>query len=560
MGSQKKRHTKKKNPQPARVESKSKEIKPLKINLGIIVFLVLFAYILIMVVSYFRSEHITPYEVKVGSLAVNNTYHGVVLRDEQVINSAYSGYINYYTRENEKMSSGSMVYTVDSTGRLSDMVNNDTGDGSTISETDLNELRNQISDFATSFTEKRYNETYDFKYKLEGTVLKFANSNVLANIDKLREENYSDSIDFGYAPNSGVVIYSNDGYEELTAETITPDQVEGKDYTKKQFHSNDLIAEGDPAYKLITSEDWTILIEIDEDKATSLANESYIEVRFLKNNYTAWAAVSILRQNGRIYARLDFNNSMITFAGDRFLEIELLDHAEEGLKIPNSSIVERAFYLIPEEYLTKGGNSGESGFIRDSYNENGEQIPEFVPATLYSLKDGEYYVDESVFNIGDYLILPDSTEGEKYPISKQATLIGVYNINKGYADFKQITILNQNEEYAIVKSNTEYGLSVYDHIVLKGNSVNENDFIYELKKDNSVNTENGEVDIDDVKSKNEELLNNGDSATDESIDISVDNLTTEFGDGIDTDDETDNPAIDDNTDQLDINIEEGEPE
>ncbi len=55
----------------------------------------------------------------------------------------------------------------------------------------------------------------------------------------------------------------------------------------------------------------------------------------------------------------------------------------------------------------------------------------------------------------------------------------MYNINKGYADFKQITILNQNEEYAIVKSNSEYGLAVYDYIALKGDSVTENDFIYD---------------------------------------------------------------------------------
>ena len=87
-----------------------------------------------------------------------------------------------------------------------------------------------------------------------------------------------------------------------------------------------------------------------------------------------------------------------------------------------------------------------------------------------------YSLPKSLFEIGDYIIMPDSAE--KYAISKKAALIGVYNINKGYADFKQITILNQNEEYAIVKSNTEYGLSVYDHIVLDGNSVNENDFIY----------------------------------------------------------------------------------
>ena len=64
-------------------------------------------------------------------------------------------------------------------------------------------------------------------------------------------------------------------------------------------------------------------------------------------------------------------------------------------------------------------------------------------------------------------------------MSKRATLIGVYNINKGYADFKQINILYKNDEYSIVESGTTYGLSVYDYIVLDAESVNENDFIYE---------------------------------------------------------------------------------
>ncbi|MCR5733148.1 MAG: hypothetical protein K6G22_00955, partial [Lachnospiraceae bacterium] len=102
---------------------------------------------------------------------------------------------------------------------------------------------------------------------------------------------------------------------------------------------------------------------------------------------------------------------------------------------------------------------------------------EFVETTIYNRTETEYYVDESVFDIGDYVVDPQG--GEKYPISKQGTLIGVYNINKGYADFKQITILYQNEEYSIVKSNAEYGLSVYDHIVLDGSTVKENDLIYE---------------------------------------------------------------------------------
>ena len=55
----------------------------------------------------------------------------------------------------------------------------------------------------------------------------------------------------------------------------------------------------------------------------------------------------------------------------------------------------------------------------------------------------------------------------------------MYNINKGYADFKQINILYQNEEYSIVKSNTQYGLNVYDYIVLDAASVEEDEIINE---------------------------------------------------------------------------------
>ena len=450
---------------------------PLNINLGGIIFAVLFVYIIVVVVSYFRSTPITPYEVQLGSLAVNNTYTGIALRAEDVVMSNYSGYVNYYAREGERVAKDSMVYTVDSSGEISEMLSKGADEGVALSDEDMSELKAQISSFATGFSPVSFLDTYNFKFDIEGTVVKLANYKVLSGIDSLSAANLADSISFGYAGESGIVVYSNDGYEALTAEEVTEESFDREKYVKKQFHNNDLVAEGEPAYKLITSEDWSIVAPIDEDKGKELENENYINVRFLKNNYTSWAAVSVLHQEGQIYAKLDFNNSMITFATDRFLEIELLSNAKEGLKIPNSAIVEKSFYLIPVAYLASGDNSDETGFMRETYLEDGTVSAEFVKATIYNQTDDEYYVDESVFSIGDYVVMPST--GDKYPVSKQGTLIGVYNINKGYADFKQITILYQNEEYSIVKSNTEYGLSVYDHIVLKGDSVNENDFIYE---------------------------------------------------------------------------------
>ena len=167
---------------------------------------------------------------------------------------------------------------------------------------------------------------------------------------------------------------------------------------------------------------------------------------------------------------------MITFCTDRYLDIELIENESPGLKIPNSSIVEKEFFLVPAEYITKGGDRSEDGVMKESYAEDGSVSTEFVPTTIYNATETEYYVDDSILRIGDYIIKPDSND--KYAISKKASLIGVYNINKGYADFKQINILYQNEEYSIVESNTQYGLNVYDYIVLDAKTVNEDDIIY----------------------------------------------------------------------------------
>lgn len=43
------------------------------------------------------------------------------------------------------------------------------------------------------------------------------------------------------------------------------------------------------------------------------------------------------------YVQLDFTNSMITFATERYIDLEILYNREEGLKIPNSAIVEKNF-------------------------------------------------------------------------------------------------------------------------------------------------------------------------------------------------------------------------
>ena len=423
---------------------------------------------------YFSTKHIIGYEVVSGSLSVPNVYKGVALRQEELVGASSAGYVNYFAREGEHVAKGDLVYTVDQSGKIAELINTGS-EAIQLSDSDLRELRSDILIFQHNYSDAEFEDVYDFRFDIKGMALKLSNYNMLGNVDSISGAG-TGMVSFCSAPESGIVVYSVDGYENLTPETISVNSLDSAAYEKKQLVSNELVSAGDTAYKLITDENWSIIIEVTEERAVQLESEEYVEVRFLKNQYTSWAKVDILRKGETVLAQLTFNNSMVTFATDRFIDIEIISDDEQGLKIPNSAIVEKEFYLIPKEYAQLGSKGELNGFLRETYDENGNISSELVEASIYSESDTDYYVDTSMLRIGDYIIMPDSQN--KYPISKVGTLIGVYNMDKGYADFKEITVLYSNEEYSIVKSNTQYGLTVYDHIVLDASSVKENDFLH----------------------------------------------------------------------------------
>ena len=452
--------------------------KPLNINIGMLIFAAIFVYIIVCIFGYFTAKHIVPYEVKEGSLTSNNIYQGIALRSEEIVTATQAGYINYYAREGERVGVGNLVYTLDESGKLSEYLNDEGSGENSLSEQDLTELKTEILGFTTEFNETNFSQVCYFKYDVNGTVLKLANANILDNIDKINNSGISELVAFCSAPKSGIVIYSIDGYEDLTLEQFTGDLFKNSEYEKTQLISNELIASGDPVYKLSTNEDWSIVIQTDSEKANELIELEYVKVKFLKNQNTSWGEVSTYTNpDGEVFVKLTFNNSMMTFCTDRFIDIELITEDETGLKIPNSSIVEKEFFIVPKSYVTKSGTNEETGVMRETFDENGNATTEFIESTIYHETETEYYLDDSQLRIGDYILMPETMQ--KQSISKRGTLIGVYNINKGYADFKQINILYQNDEYAVVKSNTRYGLSAYDYIVLDASSVEEDEIINE---------------------------------------------------------------------------------
>lgn len=443
-----------------------------------IIFGVMFIYIIICLIMYMQTEHLSGYEVKTGSLTVNNVYHGIALREETLYQSVDAGYVYYFAPEGTHVACGDLVYAVDSSGKLAEIMN-EASEDTNLTNADYNSLRARIINYRSGFDETEFSTVYDFKYSLQSEVTKLNNNAVAYALNELGN---ATGISRYYADRAGAVVFFSDGYEDLTPQEITSDSYNMENYTKNMYLAGSRFGKSDPVYKLVTKEDWEIVIQVDTERVADLQKAEYVKVKFMEDQYETWGKVNVYNQDeeaGVTFVGLTFTNSMINYVTERFIDIELILEEETGLKIPNSAIADRNFFLIDEDYIIENGGDGKKGVMRQTFTEDNEMTTEFVETPIYKFEEesGTYYVDENVLRVGDVIYKENSQE--TYTVSKQASLTGVFNINKGYADFKQIIVLYDNDEYSIVESNTEYGLRPYDYIALDASTVTADQLVYE---------------------------------------------------------------------------------
>lgn len=432
-------------------------------------------YIIYIVSTYANKTKIFSYQVKEGTLAESSIYTGIAIRDEESFTATTTGYVQYFAREGEHVGVGDMVYTIDESGSLMEMLDSNQGKNG-LSKKDLASLKTQISEFSLSFDTRNFTKTYDFKYSMDGEVLKLANMNILTKLGDVNSKSYSDLVKISNAPKAGYVVYSTDGYESISINGINESYFKKEGYDKKQLLNTELVDSGSTIYKLIKSEDWNIVIQLSEGKAKELQDAGYVKVRFLEDQRECQAGITVCQGTDGYYGILSFNNSVMNYCNQRFIDIEILNTEKAGLKIPVSSLVHKEFFLVPKDFVLEQSEDNKLKFLKKTFKEDGTISADPIKVEVYSENDDYYYIDDSQLRIGDYLIKADTQD--EYPVSTKGELVGVYNMNKGYADFRRVEILYQNEEYAIVESHTTYGLNVYDFIVLDSSAVKENDILY----------------------------------------------------------------------------------
>ena len=323
-------------------------------------------------------------------------------------------------------------------------------------------MQNSSSNFSSIYNTKNsvISELTDSQYSI-----------IMDDLDTIIENTGSKELFHkGNALKPGIILYSTDGYENYTEDRIDKNTFDSSSYELNNLQKVDIINVGEPVYRLIKSDNWSIYVELNETEASYFSEKSSVQIRFVDSDITCRADMTVINKNGTYFGKISLSKYMINFAEQRFIKIEITQNSHVGLKIPVTSVVKKNFYTIPKEYITASNN-----FVRISYSSTGEMLTEPVNATIYDLDETYYYVSMNDFDSGDVIMAADT--GKQYIIGTMGELTGVYCVNRGYASFRMVEIIDENNEYYIVKSGTTYGLSVYDHIVLDYRTVDENKLI-----------------------------------------------------------------------------------
>ena len=327
-----------------------------------------------------------------------------------------------------------------------------------------------MSSFTINYSGSAFQKTYDLKATMESSISEIIEQNSSGYVNVRNQCN---------APASGFVVYNIDGMETLKEEQLTTEAFDQTRYSSTKLRNQKNGRAGQPLFKLITDENWALYFPIDKKLLTELSDMTKIRFRFLKDNETFTAPFSVIQNGDQAFGKISMDNSLVRYATDRFLEIELVMNKKSGLKIPSSAIVDRVFYRIPEEYVIKNADTDKEIALKvEHFAGDGSSNVSYITANVYRYENNEYLVDQKVLSEGDYIQLEDSAKRIQVQEKNLETLHGVYNINKGYAVFREITVIDENEEYCIVESNNVYGLAAYDYIVLDASLVKEDQIVY----------------------------------------------------------------------------------
>lgn len=468
---------------------------------------------IVALVSDFTKTKVSTQIVQEGSLDTSLMLDGVVIRSEKVTYASESGMAQYVVAEGEKIKKDGTVYVLvneqqvaSTTSQIEEVEKQLYNKAENSAATANNqaekynlalEVKNNFAEYYNNCFDSSTNYVYALRSKLDSIVsnrtelymqqLKDKNDSLAAQkvtLDK-NLQNYQKG---KVAEASGIVSFHVDGYETEDALTAVNEMTydnyvkQKKIVTTNQLGQNSIESDS-PIYKLILNNIWYIVSYVDEKDDQFVQGNTY-KLYFDKLGDQAISFLLEQKQevDGKIKLVFKSSDQIGNFLADRGVNFSIGEKAISGLKIPISAIAEHNLIEIPMGFTaTEKEKLGV-------YRKKGE-VTEFVNIEVQSTdKENEvYYVLQDVTNasivqLNDILVNKET--GETYQLVHSTVKPGVYVVNGKIANFKEIEIIDQSKEYAIVKYNNNSQLKEMDKIISNPKSIKADQLLDDMKIQN----------------------------------------------------------------------------
>ena len=491
-----------------------------RFNSTIIIFAIILIYVVASIIISVSKEPITTY--KVGSSNINNniTCTGIALRNEIEISSSKSGYMIYFVHDGDKTKKNSAVCTVDETGNVITAIKEagESDEGNELfTDADYAHIRSTIDTYKSSYSDVTFSNIYNFKSDIESKVMELSSEVMMQQINA-GGASVSSTLQTIKATESGVITYYTDGYEKKTPETLSEDDFNQENYKKNSLKSGDILDSGSTVFKIVSDENWNIVCQITKEQAKALSEEE--RVRFTINNSPneVTSTFSLIEKDKSTFLVLPLSKYMVDYIDERFLNVEIILNKFEGLKIPNSSLIDKEVYKIPKSYVPENEKSStktvrviryedekkhskdkakkslDTATINDATlldaspidatetdtrvikTPEGDGKNKKVELIVYKTDEQYYYVDKDAFYDTDQVYTNSGDNTIPVMSLERANLKGVYLANTGVANFIEVTIVKTQDEFTIVKN--DENLKEFDNIVLDAEQVRDNQSLY----------------------------------------------------------------------------------
>ena len=307
--------------------------------IGVITTFILF-YLIVIIVGHVTKRNVETYTVQFSNFNTDFHADALITRSEKIVTAKEDGYIIFYSNNLGKVLKGDVLYINDSNGNFyNELISKNSNNSKSIS----NSVQREISENINSFISNReYNsliKTNSIAQYIQDAYLNDISTDDIVKII----ENYNktnNSLTINRSDNTGIFVNSVDGYEELSTERVMENISNYRKLNTNTILTNTFVKKGTPIGKIIDSENWNIVFELNKNEYESFKDDKYLRITFDSDNTDILGVLELNEQNGKYFANVSFDQGMIRYAQLRNVKISVKKRQLQGYLVPKTSVKE----------------------------------------------------------------------------------------------------------------------------------------------------------------------------------------------------------------------------